>query len=375
VSGTERVVYAFKGDKDSEYPDGSLIAVAGKLYGTTVGSNGNRKCSDECGTVFEVSTAGTERVVYSFKGGNDGLGPLAGLIDVDGTLYGTTGYGGANDTGTVFAVSTSGTERVLHSFGTGSGSDGKYPDAGLIAVGSELYGTTDTGGAKGYGSVFEVSTSGKERVLYSFGGGADGANPGASLIAVGGELYGTTQDVGANGTGGTVFKVSTSGTERVLHSFGSGSDGADPLASLIDVKGVLYGTTAEGGVNGGGTVFSISTSGMEHVLYRFKGGKDGAGPYAGLVDVNGSLYGTTSGGGGGANGGGTIFDVRTSGKESVLFSFCSQKGSYSFCTDGLEPVAGLIAVRGKLYSTTASGGTTALTCSSAGCGTVFEVTP
>jgi uncharacterized repeat protein (TIGR03803 family) len=121
--------------------------------------------------------------VTAFGSGTDpGSYPAAGLAYVNGTLYGTTVHGGSSNPqspnlglGTVFAVSKSGTERVLHSF-TGR-PDGAYPYAGLISVNGTLYGTTSGGGANGYGTVFAVSTSGAERVLYSFKGGTDGANP------------------------------------------------------------------------------------------------------------------------------------------------------------------------------------------------------
>lgn len=199
-------------------------------------------------------------MLYSFKGGTDGRSPFGGLTSVNGTLYGTTTSGGASNGGTVFTVNTSGTESVLHSFG--SGADGSDPQGGLIDVNGILYGTTTSGGASNGGTAFTVNTSGKERVLHSFqaccGSGADGSIPDAGLIDVNGVLYGTTTRGGGAWNGGTVFAVSMSGTESVLYSFGVGLDGADPEASLIDVQGVLYGTTHSGGANGFGTVFKMS---------------------------------------------------------------------------------------------------------------------
>jgi uncharacterized repeat protein (TIGR03803 family) len=140
-------------------------------------------------------------------------------------------------------------------------------------------------------------------VLHSFDG-YDGANPEAGLIDVKGALYGTTYSMGA-GYEGTVFKITTSGAETVLHSFGSASgDGAYPEAGLLNVKDTLYGTTvyggaySHGGSSGSGTVFAIATSGIEKVLYSFGGsGDDGSEPNAGLINVKGTLYGTTSAGG------------------------------------------------------------------------------
>jgi uncharacterized repeat protein (TIGR03803 family) len=153
-------------------------------------------------------------VLYSFSG-SDGAYPYAGLIaDASGNLYGTTYFGGANGEGTVFKMTPSGTETVLYSF---SGSDGAYPYAGLIADASgNLYGTTHGGGANvsfgiDYGTVFKLTPSGSETVLYSFSGSSDGGFPYAGLIAdASGNLYGTTYQGGADGFG-TVFKLTGAG--------------------------------------------------------------------------------------------------------------------------------------------------------------------
>jgi uncharacterized repeat protein (TIGR03803 family) len=170
----------------------------GALYGTTTEGGGLGSTHLCCGTVFSVTTTGKERVLHVFAGGSDGAYPQADLIDVDGTLYGTTTYGGAYGFGTVFSVTTDGTEKVLYSFG--GGSDGEYPSAGLIDVKGTLYGTTTYGGSSswcnfgyGCGTLFSVTTTGAEQVLHAFAGGsADGANPHADLIDVNGTLYGTT---------------------------------------------------------------------------------------------------------------------------------------------------------------------------------------
>jgi uncharacterized repeat protein (TIGR03803 family) len=127
----------------------------------------------------------------------------------------------------------------------------------------------------------------------------DGSHPNAGLLDVNGTLYGTTANGG--GGSGTVYRISTSGVEKVLHRFLGGADGISPESVLVDVNGTLYGTTRVGGGSGCsygcGTVYRVSASGTEKVLYAFKGGSDGAYPIAGLIDVNGTLYGTTSEGG------------------------------------------------------------------------------
>ena len=264
-------------------------------------------------------------MLYSFGGSGDGVSPLASLLDVKGTLYGTTHYGGLGSCsssgysgcGTVFAITSSGKESVLYSFKGGSG-DGEYPTAGLINVGGKLYGTTLSGGPfcskrlqPGCGTVFSVTPSGKETVLYTFKGHPGDGNGPAALVNVNGTLYGTTYRGGATNDG-TIFSLTPSGTETVLYSFvGDRRDGAAPLAALVNVDGKLYGTTSHGGVYDKGTVFSVSTSGNEKVLHSFGGSGDGGLPMAALIDVNGTLYGTTSAGGHGCHslGCGTVFSL------------------------------------------------------------------
>lgn len=141
-------------------------------------------------------------------------------------------------------------------------------------------------------------------LLYSFHGfGHDGAYPAAGVISVNGTLYGTTRVGGGHGCRfregcGTVYRIKASGKETVLHRFKGGpADGEAPVASLLNVNGTLYGTTALGGTYGNGTVFAITKSGHETVLYSFKGEPDGAHPQAPLLNVNGTFYGTTDAGG------------------------------------------------------------------------------
>jgi uncharacterized repeat protein (TIGR03803 family) len=204
-------------------------------------------------------------------------------------------------------------ETVLYSFKGGSG-DGAFPEAGLTNVNGTLYGTTENGGGKGCfenegcGTVFAITTSGKETVLHTFGGSGDGYEPLAGLINVKGTLYGTTMyggtDCAISGDMcGTVFAITTSGKETVLHTFGDSGDGYEPEGGLTSVKGKLYGTTLLGGANdcdevSCGTVFAITTSGTETVLHTFAGyPTDGGLPQAALLNVNGTLYGTTQSGG------------------------------------------------------------------------------
>jgi len=247
-------------------------------------------------------------VLYSFKGGADGGYPYGRLIDVNGTLYGTTYTGGVTyGWGVVFKISTTGEEHVIYRFRAGH--DGAHPYDGLIAVNGMLYGTTYQGGTSGRGTVFRVSPSGDEKVIYSFKGGSDGEYPYARLLLYKGELYGTTYTGGVAYGWGVVFKVSTSGAEKVLYRFKANADGAHPYyAGLIEQNGTLYGTTQMGGTKGYGTVFSESPSGGDdHVVYSFKGGTDGEYPYAGLVGLNSEVYGATYQGG--TSSAGTVFKL------------------------------------------------------------------
>jgi uncharacterized repeat protein (TIGR03803 family) len=271
------------------------------------------------------SHAQTFSVIYNFGGsGEGGLYPLAGLaIDAAGNLYGTASIGGSSGAGVVFKMTESGQETVLYSF-TG-GTDGANPEASLLMDSAgNLYGTTYAGGTNGIGTVFKLTQSGQETVLYNFAGGtADGANPQASLIMDrAGNLYSTTYAGGAYGLG-TVFELSKNGKETVLHSFGAGTDGASPVAGVtMDAGGNLYGTTSAGGTYTYGTVFqltpvpvlltsSLSPRYRESILHNFTHQDDGDVPYAGLIfDRNGNLYGAATGGG--VNSGGTIFELTPS---------------------------------------------------------------
>jgi uncharacterized repeat protein (TIGR03803 family) len=357
-------LYNFQGGSgDGANPQAGLLDVNGTFYGTTLSGG-----PAGYGTVFAIAPSGTETVLHYFgTGSGDGTFPQAGLTNVNGTLYGTTTQGGATNNGTVFVVTPSGTE-TLYSFKgkcNGSCSDGAYPQAPLLDVDGTLYGTTFDGGANGYGTVFAITPSGTEAVIYSFKGGAakDGQFPEAGLINVKGTLYGTTYEGGPKEYG-TVFAVTPSGTETVLHRFAPGKgDGANPAAVLVDLKGKLYGTTFDGGKYGYGTVFAITPSGKETALHSFgNSGGDGEEPeYAGLINAGGTLYGTTARGGG-TNGGGTIFKITPSGKETVLYNFPRGSGS------AYQPEAGLIDVKGRFYGTTYYGGTS-------GAGTVYSLRP
>lgn len=382
---TLTTLYSFRGGPaDGCSPSGGLVRnSAGNLYGTTsiCGTYNN-------GTVFELPKKGPEMPLYSFTGGTDGWYPNGGLArDSAGNLYGTTWEGGVVNSvcpvgcGVVFKVTPKGLETVLYSF-TG-GADGSTPNGGLVQdPGGNLYGTT-LGGAHGYGNVFELTppVSGgvpwNEKVIYTFTGGTDGSTPNGELVRdTTGNLYGTTVS-GGDYNQGTVFKVSASGNEKVLYSFTGGEDGAQPLVGLIrDGHGNLYGTTWAGGdLNCGlgppggpwigcGTVFEVTKKGVETVLSEFD---FIAYPSRLVRDPHGNLYGAAWVGTCSNGNCGTLFELTFSGgawAETTLYTF-PVGGTYGALPswEGL-----LLGPKGYLYGTTNEGG-------AYGYGTVFKLKP
>jgi uncharacterized repeat protein (TIGR03803 family) len=371
------VIYRFKGGSDGGGPHSTLLNAGGTLYGTTIeGGGGACRKGNGCGTVYSVTTAGAESVVYRFQGHSDGSFPLVIPTNVEGTLYGTTADGGGHGAGTVYSVTKAGAENVIYRFRKKGTGDGASPYSRLQNVNGTLYGTTYYGGGTGCGSfgcgtVYSVTPAGAETIIHAFTGGGDGALPYSGLLPVGTALYGTTRNGGGDGCNGlgcgTVFSISDTGVETIIHAF-SGGDGAHPISGLTNVEGTLFGTTSEGGSADRGTVYAISSAGVENVVHSFKGGKDGWEPLSTLLNVGGTLYGTTIGGGGPARcnnfGCGTVYSITTEGVETVLYAF---RGGYS----GEGPTSALVDVNGTLYGTT-GGGTG---CYPSGCGMVYKIQP
>ncbi len=216
-----------------------------------------------------------------------------------------------------------------------------------------------------YGTIYSLTTSGAERVAADFNGPPDGALPFGPVVDLHGVLYGTTYLGGSGPCSagcGTVFALGKRGIKRTLYDFQSGADGASPGSGLIVFRGALYGTTESGGAYGMGTVFKITPSGNESIVYSFKGSPDGAAPVAALLAFHGKLYGATSLGGLSCQsiGCGTLFRVSPTGNEEILHQFNG--------TDGFDPLGQLAKMGGKLYGTTANGGTY-------NNGTVFSISP
>jgi uncharacterized repeat protein (TIGR03803 family) len=319
-----------------------------------------------CAATAIAAPAQTFTTLHIFDG-TDGEYPAAGLVQgTDGNFYGTTGYGGATTCtygcGTIFKITPAGTLTTLHSFDY---TDGEYPlGVGLVqATDGNFYGTTYSGAAYGYGTVFKITPASALTTLHSFDS-TDGANPKRGLLqATDGNFYGTTHSGGAYGYG-TVFKITPASALTTLHSFDS-TDGADPEAGLVQgTDGSFYGTTYFGGAYNYGTIFKITPAGTLTTLHSFDY-TDGEYPLGGgLVQAtDGNFYGTTSEG---ANGYGTVFKITPTGTLTTLHSF--------HVTDGAYPEALVQATDGNFYGTTSFGGT-AGNCTPGGCGTVFKITP
>jgi uncharacterized repeat protein (TIGR03803 family) len=331
---------------------------SGNLFGTTVGGGANGY-----GTVFKVA-AGTNALttLVSFNNAN-GANPWAGLVeDSNGNLFGTTQTGGVNGKGTVFELAA-GTNALttLISF---NGANGVGVDSGLVMDGNgNLFGTTMGGGADNDGTMFKVtSETNTLTTLVSFYGGNSGSGPRGGLIEdANGNLFGTTVSGGYFGYG-TVYEVPAgTGTPITLVSFGEDMNGYIPYCRLImDSSGNLFGTTHAGGAYGGGTVFEVAAgTNTLTTLASFNQNTGGDGPYAGLVmDSNGNLFGTAEGGGPGGHG--TVFEV-AAGTNTIttLVNFNYANGS--------GPYGGLVEdSSGNLFGTTETGGPS-------GRGTVFKI--
>jgi len=400
AASTEKVLYSFQGGSDGSYPMAGLVSdKAGNLYGaTTAGGSGSCSSGDGvgCGTVFELSpVAGgtfTEKVIYTFQGGQDGSSPQADLtFDAAGNLYGATlagGEGACNNLelgcGIVFELTPGNggawTEQILYRFQ--GGNDGANPISGLVFDhAGNLYGTTESGGGSacplGCGTVFELTPSSNgwtERILHAFAGGTDGEIPEGRLILGKGNLYGATTEGGAFGFG-TVFKLSPNSgrawTETILYSFGL-HDGHIPNGVVSDSAGDLYGTNFNGGHNGYGAVFELSSAGQETLIFNFGGsGLNGEIPRSGLtLDAAGNLYGTTEYVG--VGGSGEVFELTSNAQGGW-----TKKTLYVFAggSDGSQPFGNVILdTRGHVYGTTWTGGTGNCTGNNGtGCGVVFEI--
>jgi uncharacterized repeat protein (TIGR03803 family) len=379
--GTEKILYNFTNLADGGYPHSGLtIDSKGDLYGTT--SNGGSGAYCPCGTVFELSPGSkgtwTESTLYSFGSSfTDGNDPSSALIfDPKGNLYGMTMFGGASFQGTVYELSPGSTgtwtENILYSF-TG-GADGGSANGSRLSIDSagNLYGVTSAGGVYGFGVAFELiaGTNGtwSEKVLHSFTGGEDGAEPYESSLELAGKgsIYGIAASGGAHDYG-LVFGLTQlpdgSWSEKTIYAFTGSTGETFPISGLhLDGSGNLYGAAND--------VFELihQSDGVwsKRTLHTFPGPPDGEGPQSPPVsDKSGNLYGTTYAGGSHY---GTVYELMPGAggtwDERVLYRFSGSGG------DGTFPTIGPLSIdsTGNLYGTTQSGGASKA-------GIVYEITP
>jgi uncharacterized repeat protein (TIGR03803 family) len=380
---TEKVLWNFKGGSDGSEPWSNYFIsdAKGNLYAATAAGG-----TYSAGTVFMLSPAGKETVLYEFKGSDgDGAYPHGRLaFDADGEIYGTTQGGGTNGTGTVYRLSPKSgggwTEKVIYTF-SATGADGTAPSAGMtIAADGTMYSTTPDGGAYGAGTVFSLkktSKGWKQTVIQNLNGSSNGGFPYEGLMMdTAGNLYGAAPTGGTSGQG-VIYRLSLTKkgwVDTVLYSFtGQNGDGAGLywIDLISDKSGNIYGATSFGGTNGTGTVWELVYSETkktysESILYEFgaSGSGDGNNPYGGLaMDTKGNLYGTTLYGG--PSNIGTFYKLTRQGKtwkETILHSFVG-------ANDGNEPTGNpYIDATGRLYGMTQTGGKSNL-------GIVYRITP
>ena len=335
-------------------PQAALIPQADGSFFTVAPAGG----AGDAGAILRLTPAGDLETVVSFSGTGGaapGRAPLAAPVTgYDGALWGTTASGGAGDFGTVYRFGPGvGFQSKVAFTGPGGVAPGSGPNGLSLHADGNYYGTTQAGGAGGFGTIFRMSPAGGVTGLGDFTGNA-GALPGSlpvgALAEAGGLRYGVTQGGGAANLG-TIFRLTPAGGFLPLVQF-SAATGTKPRAGLLGhPDGNLYGTCAAGGAQGFGTIFKVTPAGEIGVLHSFLD-TDGSAPAAALTLGPGHvLLGTSSQGG--AGGWGVIFQCSTGGAFSVLTELTGSTGT----KPGAYPVSALIpGTDGNFYGATSAGG-------------------
>lgn len=344
---------AFFNGTNGDGPDAPFVqGTDGNFYSTTYSGG-----AGENGNVYKMTPAGEITNLYSFCLTDclDGLSPSGIILGSDTNFYGTTYFGGENANGTIFTMTVGGKLTTLYSFCSASNcEDGKNPNGIIQASSGEFYGTALYGGTGDRGAIFELTTSGILKTLYSFCSQtncADGWYPTVPPIEGNdGNLYGTTM-YGGKSNGGVVYQISPAGSYKVLRSLCSETScdsGQYPGGLVQDSSGDLYGPAQWGADGTGyGTVFKITPEGQFTVVHRFHN-SDGDVPAGVILANDGNLYGTTYVGG--IGGLGTIFQMTPSGALTTLYNFCA--GAH--CPGW--PNVPFQGTNGLFYSTTSDGG-------------------
>ncbi len=360
ASGTSALttLATFNGVNGAYPADTLTLDASGDVFGTTpYGGAGN------AGTVFEIvrgsSVVTTLASFNSSTNSSTGAAPSAGVtFDSSGNLFGATTTGGAFNNGTVFEIPKGTT--TLATLDSLTSVDGGYPDVLALDGNGNLIGSTYRGGPNNDGTLYEIRPGSNTRALLASFNGVNGANPyGNMVFDAGGNLFGTTYSGGASGYG-TVFEVVQGSSAITLLASFNNTNGSRPQAALVlDANGDLFGTTDSGGAYSDGTVYEIAHgTSVITTLVSFNG-SNGSDPVGGVIlDAGGNLFGTTYSGG--TSGYGTVFEI-PSGTTTVA-TIASFNG-----TNGESPQSSLtLDASGNLFGTTTRGG------ANSG-GTVFEI--
>ena len=344
-SGTLTTLYSFTGGSDGYGPISPLVEGSdGNFYGTT-----SEGAADSNGTFFRITTGGTFTTLHTFNGNTEGSSPDQLIKGSDGNFYGTSGGGGgaAGEGGTVVQITMAGAVKVLHAFATAT--DGGAVNPSLVqGTDGAFYGSTETGGSSGFGTLFRVTSSDAFSVIGNLTSGSDA--PMLTTLGEDGFIY------GVNMIPQTIFKMTNAGARTTVYTFTRGNDGGNPYTFILGSDGNFYGTAASYGVNGYGTFFQVTSGGTFHELHAFS---SSTGSIYGLVQgPGGTIVATSINGGTGAAG--AVTEFTTAGVPTTL---------YNFVAGGSYPVAALLqASDGNFYGTTQSGGTT-------NDGTLFGISP
>lgn len=343
------------------YPTCTLLSHSnGSLYGTT--QLGGFTFGGGSGTVFAVAPGGTLSRLGRFPGNGSGERPYAGVVlGADEQLYGTTFQGGTANYGTVFRVPLTGGNIALLSQFYGSSSQGANPGA-MVSFQGRVYGSTNIGGIANLGVIYRLEADGSLVPVVEFtgiAGARPGGGPGQLVVHSDGNLYGTTQTGGA-GNFGTIFRLTPRGNFSVVVEFtknGASNRGSSPGGLISHPDGHLYGVTAAGGAADRGTVFRLTNAGTLQTLFEFSGSTS---PAATLVaHPSGDFYGATPLGG--AANAGTIFRLSQAGVLTTVLEFTGSGGAFK----GRQISSLLLHTDGHFYGVTQFGG-------SANQGTVFQ---
>lgn len=309
-----------------------------------------------------AAQATSYQVIYTAPSGQT-LHPAVGAVN-NGVIYGSDPSAGASGAGILFTMSNAGKNyKVLHTF---TGPDGQTPNARLVVVGGQVYGTTQWGGSATLGTVFKMSAQGALVWSFPFTGNLGFYSLDGLARAPSGFLYGTTSNGSVAPGNGMVFLIGGYGNPVVLHKFQSRNDGHCPYTGVaIDSQGNVFGTAVGLGFGGQptGSIWEMPVGQKLTTLYSFKGGADGEYPeITPTLDGSDNLWGVSTNGGA-ANG--AIWELTKAGFK-VRYSFTSG-------ADGYNPNSPLLLGKdGNLYGTTSGGGSASFTN---GLGTVFKITP